>query len=606
MCGITGVMGPLEAMTESLWHRGPDSVGYWEDPRVSLGVRRLAIVDVQTGEQPVFNEDGAVAVVFNGEIYNYVELRERLQRSGHRFSTDHSDTEVIVHLYEERGLDFVHDLNGMFAIALWDARKNTLVLVRDRLGIKPLYFAPVAGGIVFGSEPKALLKHPRVSRTPDLKAIHHYLSLKNVPAPMSAFADIRQLRAGELAVCSDDGIDSRRWWRTDFTERPVLDRVEAAREIRALLEDSVRLQMRSDVPIGAYLSGGVDSSSVLALLARLGAGDINTFTLVYDGKLPHKEADRHFAQQVARQYGTRHHEHLVTFNDLPEKLDGVVGSFDEPFSGVISTYFLTEEIGRYVKVALSGDGADEIFGSYLPHRLAAPLAAYAAGTNDPDLLIPFENDLPRLQALISRGDEASRRMGLYLLDDKQKADLYSPMMREATAGASTEEMTRAVLQSCQARDPLNRALSLEIETLLPDQVLAFVDRLSMAHSVEVRPPFLDHRLVEFAASLPGAMKIERGQVKQILKEAIKDLLPANLLARPKEGFLMPINEWLLGDLEDYVRAHLAPTQLQRHGLFGTVAIENMLDEHYSGVRRQGNQIWNILMLQLWWNRYISA
>jgi asparagine synthase (glutamine-hydrolysing) len=197
-------------------------------------------------------------------------------------------------------------------------------------------------------------------------------------------------------------------------------------------------------------------------------------------------------------------------------------------------------------------------------------------------------------------------MGLYLLDDKQKADLYSPMMREATAGASTEEMTRAVLQSCQARDPLNRALSLEIETLLPDQVLAFVDRLSMAHSVEVRPPFLDHRLVEFAASLPGAMKIERGQVKQILKEAIKDLLPANLLARPKEGFLMPINEWLLGDLEDYVRAHLAPTQLQRHGLFGTVAIENMLDEHYSGVRRQGNQIWNILMLQLWWNRYISA
>src|SRR5215470_548469 len=425
MCGIAGFTGPnnrsaLTSMTESLRHRGPDASGYWEGPDVSLGVRRLAIIDVETGQQPVFNEDGTVAVVFNGEIYNYIELRERLQRSGHRFSTDHCDTEVIVHLYEDHGIEFLHELNGMFAIALWDARRRELVLARDRLGVKPLYFARVPGGVAFGSEPKALLRHPDISPKPNLVAIHHYLSFKNVPAPLSGFRDIEQVRGGEVLVCSGVDIEHRRWWRAEPDQCTDMEEHEAAAKIRALLEDSVRLQMRSDVPYGAYLSGGVDSSSVVALLAKLGAGKIKTFTLVYEDHFSNKELDRRFARMVAQRCGTDHYEHRVTFTDLPEKIDHIVRSFDEPFSGVISTYFLTQSMSQHVKVALSGDGADEMFGSYLAHRLAAPLAAFAAGCNDPAALVPFENDLPRLTALIARGDEAAQRMGLYLLDDRQK------------------------------------------------------------------------------------------------------------------------------------------------------------------------------------------
>jgi asparagine synthase (glutamine-hydrolysing) len=610
MCGIAGFSGPgnrtvLQRMTESLRHRGPDGSGYWEGPGISLGMRRLAIIDIETGQQPVFNEDGTVAVVFNGEIYNHVELRQQLEQAGHRFATDHSDTEVIVHLYEQHGLDFLHALNGMFAIALWDAKRRQLVLARDRLGIKPLYFSVMPDGVAFGSEPKALLEHPAISRAPNLTAIHHYLSLKNIPAPLCAFRDIEQLRNGEMAVCSEGQVTRHRWWRAGGVEQPSVDEQEAARHIRTLLEDSVRLQMRSDVPYGAYLSGGVDSSSVVALLAGLGASDIKTFTLVYDEDFPNKQQDRDFARRIAERYGTEHHEHLVTFGDLPERLDHVVRSFDEPFSGVISTYFITQSISQHVKVALSGDGADEMFASYLPHRLAAPLAAYAAGRNDPAALVPFENDLPRLAALAARGDEAARRMGLYLLDDGQKSELYSPMMRAATVDAATEDLVRNILTGCESQDPLNRALLFDLETLLPDQVLPFVDRLSMAHSVEVRPPFLDHRLVEFVATLPGSIKIKAGRVKHILKEAVKDLLPADLLARPKEGFIMPINEWLVESLKSYVADTLAPERLARHGLFRPEAIRQILQTHYSGAANRGNQIWNLLMLQLWWERYVG-
>jgi asparagine synthase (glutamine-hydrolysing) len=610
MCGITGFTGPgdrrvLERMVEKLRHRGPDDVGYWEGPDVSLGMRRLAIIDVATGQQPVFNEDRTVAVVFNGEIYNHVELRDVLRRAGHHFSTDHSDTEVLVHLYEEHGLDFLDHLNGMFALALWDARRRQLILVRDRLGIKPLYFARLPGGVAFGSEPKALLEHPAVSRRPNLAALHHYLSLKNVPAPLSAFHDIEQLRAGELAVCSGRQVERRRWWQVRFEDHTDVPESAAAEHIRALLEDSVRLQMHSDVPFGAYLSGGVDSSSVVALLSRIGAGVIKTFTLVYEDDFPNKDSDRRFARMVAEQYGTEHHEHLVTFDDLPEKLDSIVCSFDEPFSGVISTHFITQSIADHVKVALSGDGADEVFGSYLAHRIAAPLAAYAAGRNDPAALVPFENELPRLAALAVRGDPAAQRMGLYLLDDAQKNELYSPMMRGAVASEATEHFIRNILADCASCDPLNRALFLDLEVLLPDQVLAFVDRLSMAHSVEVRPPFLDHRIVAFAATLRGGLKIKAGRVKHILKEAVKDLLPPALLARPKEGFIMPINDWLLGGLKDFAQATLSPARLARHGLFQPERIENLLSAHYSGAGQWGSQIWNLLMLQLWWERYVG-
>jgi asparagine synthase (glutamine-hydrolysing) len=608
MCGIGGFIGEgdrrtLERMIGTLAHRGPDGTGLWDGEGAYLGMRRLAIIDLATGQQPIFNEDESLAVVFNGEIYNHIELRQALIRAGHRFRTDHSDTEVLLHLYEEHGPDFLHRLNGMFAVALWDRQARRLFLARDRMGIKPLYYAVAGGTLIFGSEPKALLAHPLVTHEPDLEALHHYLTFKNIPAPLSAFRAIRQLRAGEYAIWDKGHLATERWWRVKFKEDESISEKDAAARVRALLDDSVRLQMRSDVPIGAYLSGGVDSSSVVALMATHGAKNIDTFTLTYEDRFRQKDEDQSFARRVADRYGTRHHEHIVTPADVPASIDAVINAFDEPFSGVISTYFLSSEIRRHVKVALSGDGADEIFGSYLAHRVAAPLAAHASGRTDAASLAPFDTQPEFLERLLNRGDETARRMGLYIADDDTKLALYTPAMRDAVSESRSDSLVREVYAQSGTADPLNRALFVDMDTLLADQVLPFVDRLSMAHSVEVRPPFLDHRLVEFVATLPGTMKIKRGLVKYLLKEAVRDLLPGDLLNRPKEGFIMPINEWMLQPLRGFVEATLSPTQLARHGLLDAVAVGQMLQDHYGGRASHGNRLWNLLMLQLWWNRF---
>jgi asparagine synthase (glutamine-hydrolysing) len=616
MCGICGFVssdgiGTLHAMMRTLVHRGPDEEGSWMGKGVGLGMRRLAIIDIETGQQPMFNEDGKVAVVFNGEIYNFLELRKELIAAGHYFRTDHSDTEVIVHLYEQYGDDFLHKLNGMFAIAIWDDRSQRLLLARDRVGIKPLYFAQKGPRLVFGSEPKAILAHPDVSRQPDLVALHHYFSYKNIPAPWSAFAAIRQLRAGEFLIFQNATVEVRRWWRIPFDAEQQLNEADAIAEIRSLLEDSVRLQMRSDVPVGAYLSGGVDSSSVVALMSRLGAHNIKTFTLIYDGTFAKKEVDRAFARKVSDMYGTDHHEHLVTYGDVTGHLDDIVGAFDEPFSAVTSTFFITQSISKYVKVALSGDGADELFASYLPHRLAQPLAYAAANpwalvdhaNADSESLAPFEREPERLKALLARGDEAARRMEQYLADDVSKRAIYAAPMLAAIGDASTEVLTRELYAACASTDPLNRSLFVDFETLLPDQVLPFVDRLSMAHSVEVRPPFLDHRLVELVASLPGSMKIKGGRVKNILKDSVKDLLPKGLVDRPKEGFVMPINEWILDKLQGYVGATLSPERLRRHGLLDAGAVGGLLKRYYGGEGQLASRIWNLVTFQMWWERY---
>lgn len=617
MCGICGFAGEggaerLNSMVATLLHRGPDEAGTWIGNGVALGMRRLSIIDVATGHQPIFNEDDTIGVVFNGEIYNFVELRRELLEQGHRFRTDHSDTEVIVHLYEQYGDAFADKLNGMFAIALWDARRARLLLVRDRIGIKPLYYAQIGRELIFGSEPKALLAHPSVARTLDPVALHHYFSLKNIPAPSSAFLSIRQLRAGEMLAWRDGQVELRRWWRLAYREAPTTTEAEAAYRIRELLEDSVRLQMRSDVPVGAYLSGGVDSSSVVALMSRLGGGNVKTFTLVYDGGLPHKDADRDFARRVAQKYGTDHHEQVVRFQDVPEKLSAILTAFDEPFSGVISTYFLTELIAKHVKVALSGDGADELFGSYLPHRLAQPLALAASHPellHDADsihALAPFGGQRERLRAILARGDEAARRMEQYLADEATKREIYTGAMRAAIGPESTESDIRAVYQASGSADPLNRCLFVDFETLLPDQVLAFSDRLSMAHSVEVRPPFLDHRLAEYAATLPGRMKIKGERVKSILKDAVADLLPDGLVDRPKEGFVMPINDWLLESLRPFVFDSLSAPRLARHGLLEPTSVRRLLDRYYAGEKTLASRIWNLVSFQVWWERYIGG
>ena len=616
ICGYTGdVDGPvLESMIQTLVHRGPDDEGLWRGKGVAFAMRRLAIIDLTTGQQPVFNEDRNIVAIFNGEIYNHIELRSKLEAAGHRFRSHHADSEVITHLYEQYGDKFPNYLTGMFAIALWDIKKRRMLLVRDHVGIKPLYFAHINGNIIFGSEPKALLQHPAVSRTPNLVALHHYFSFKNIPAPFSAFINMEQLRAGEMLIYQHDKITRQTWWQIPYKEEIKISEKEAATHIRELLEESVRLQMRADVPFAAYLSGGVDSSAIVALMSRFTEQPIKTFTLVYEDNFTNKTADQEFALKVAKMYGTEHHEHLVTSKDIPPHIDTILSCFDEPFSGVISTFFITQAIAKHVKVALSGDGADELFGSYLPHRLAQPLTFMAKNRHRLDQLsaeekqqlLPFQDQTEWLSSILDRGDEALRRMGQYICDDAGKDLLYTPRMQKAVNNFRSVDLIDHELAGCKTTDPLNRMLYLDDQTLLPDQVLAFVDRLSMAHSVEVRPPFLDHRLVAFAASLPGSMKIRHGRVKHILKEAVGDLLPQGLTDRPKEGFIMPINEWIIHNLKPYVEATLTPKRLQRHGILRPEAVAELLGKHYSGKANFGNRIWNIMMFQLWWDRYIEA
>jgi asparagine synthase (glutamine-hydrolysing) len=598
-------------MVATLEHRGPDSAGHWESPQASLGMRRLAIVDPATGQQPVFNEDHSLVCVFNGEIYNHVALREQLIAQGHRFRTHHSDTETLVHLYEQYGLDFPDHLNGMFAIAIWDTRAERLILVRDRAGIKPLYIAEQPGrGLVFGSEPKALLTHPDVSSAPDFGALAHYFTLKNIPAPQSAFAAIGQLLPGELVVWENGKLERKRWWSLRYREDPQMGIEDAAAEVRRLLFDSVRLQMAMDVPFGAYLSGGVDSSAVVGIMAQIHDQPVRTYTLVYEDGSAGKSADQHFAREVAARYGTDHHERLVTAAELPDAIDGIVASFDEPFSGVVSTFFVTELISRDVKVALSGDGADELFGSYRSHRLARPLAAWrryrTSGQpmrNEEQALIAELGLAPEdLDGLIGRGDEAAARMEQYLIDDQAKAALFTPMMR-AEITRSTQAFTAEHYAAAGTRDPLNRALFADFNSLLSDQVLAFVDRLSMAHSVEVRPPFLDHRLIEFAATIPGRLKINPQGVKQVLKRAVRGIIPDAIIDRPKEGFLMPTSQWILDKLQPYVRERLAPARLALHGLLDPAQVAALLDGAPSAGSRRGDRLWNLLMFQLWWEKY---
>ena len=619
MCGIAGFTGELdrpvlERMVQSLYHRGPDDRGLWEAPGVSLGMRRLSIIDVAGGGQPMFNEDYTVAIVFNGEIYNHVELQSELVAAGHQFRSHHSDTETLVHLYEEHGLDFLNKLNGMFALALWDIPRRRLLLARDRTGIKPLYFATTRSGVAFGSEIKALLAHPDISRDPNFPALHDYFTFKNIPSPSTAYAAIQQLRPGELAIVEGKEIKRQCWWRVRFAEDASLTEEEAAFRIRSLLEDSVRLQMRSDVPFGAYLSGGVDSSSVVALMSRLTGKPVKTFALTYAPDIAHKGEDQRFARMVSQQYSTEHHEYCLSAQEAVDSIDTVLGAFDEPFSGVTSTYFLTQLISRHVKVALSGDGADELFGSYRAHRMAQPLhelkrireAGRAPSAADMALLRPFDSQIDDLDRLLERGDEVDRRMALYLWDDAAKQTLLSPKMLALVSGSSSRRKIAEVYDAAGTSDPLNRALYCDFSTLLPDQVLAFVDRLSMAHSVEVRPPFLDHRLVEFAATIPGSMKIKNGREKSILKKAVQGLIPDEILWRPKEGFVLPVDQWLIGELRGRVEAALSPRRLGSHGLLRPERVRLLLDEHYAGTTNHGPRIWNLLMFQIWWEKTYGA
>lgn len=623
MCGIVGFTGShkpdvLRAMCRRLTHRGPDDEGYAELPGVSLGMRRLAIVDLAGGRQPQANEDGSIVTVFNGELYNHAALRRDLTARGHVFATHHSDTECVVHAFEEYGAAWSERAraNGMFGLAIWDANASRLFLYRDRMGKKPLYYAAVPSGIAFASEIKALLLHPDVSRDWDYGALYGYFGQKNVSAPATAYAGVRQLPPGCLLTwTAGEGISAPvPYWRPDFSPAaPMPDEGEAAGRILELLTDAVRLRMDCDVSYGAYLSGGVDSSAVATLMSRFSSRPVKTFCLGYadldGGQAAGKDQDLAYARDMAARLGTDHHECVISSTQFGRDLPDALAAFDEPFSGTISTFFLSAFMRRHITVAVSGDGADELFASYLAERLSFPMEALFAldpgGTRawedfdaaERAALAPF--DAPGPFAFLRRvadPDVAVWRDRLSVFSHDERRELLSPEFLDAAGAAVGRNPYGDLARGLTARDALNRNLEIDQRELLPGQVLPFVDRLSMAHSIEVRCPFLDHRLVDYVNALPGRYKIGGGETKRVLRRALAGLLPRELLERPKEGFVQPVYTWMRGPLQRLVLSYMEdlPEKLVRPS-----AVSRLTARFLAGEPGLEAKVWNLTCFAAW-------
>jgi asparagine synthase (glutamine-hydrolysing) len=623
MCGICGVAGLPEhvdqevvfAMTATLAHRGPDDDGFFfdlqagRDSAAGLGFRRLSIIDLTTGHQPITNETETLHVICNGEIYNFKELRAGLQRRGHRFATN-SDAEVIVHLYEEEGPRLVERLNGMFAFALWDSVQRRLLLARDRLGKKPLYYADVAGTVLFGSELKALLQHPACPRSIDPEALSCYLAFEYVPSPLSIFSGVKKLPAGHLLEWHAGRSDVRSYWQPRIPPEPPERSPQSwAADLREHLRESVRLRLVSDVPIGVFLSGGVDSSAIVATMAELvDPSAIKTFSIAFEER---SFDESEYARLVAATYGTEHHEEVFTPSAMADALEPVVRTLDEPFAdpSVLPTYLLSRFAHQSVKVALGGDGADELFAGYptfaahrvadlyrLPSWLHRQLIQ-AAG------LLPVSTDNLSAEFKLKRFLSAARErpevrdqlwLGALSHDDQRRVLIDQP---------SVDPLTRLVSDSNGATRAADRLTLQYLRYYLEGDILPKVDRASMATSLEVRAPFLDFRLVEFALSIPGELKLRRMGGKRILKLALKDTLPKQVLRRPKKGFGIPISLWLKHDFRWLVDELLEPARLRSQGIFEPVAVGALVADHLAGRSDNRKALWTLLMFQLWYENY---
>lgn len=626
MCGIVGMYDPaasaealprvLHAMNDAIRHRGPDDDGIFAADGVGLGMRRLSIIDLDGGKQPITNEDGSIIVVFNGEIYNYQQLTRELQQAGHVFATA-SDTEVIVHLYETYGADCVEKLRGMYGFALWDARNKRLLLARDRLGIKPLYYTQQGDRLIWSSEIKALLRHPSVDAQLDLDALNNFLTLKYVPAPQTMFASIAALPPGHLLICDERGVQVRAYWDLSFDRAniPVRHEEEYAEELADLLRESVQAHLVSDVPFGAFLSGGLDSSTIVALMSQFLSQPVKTFSVGFSGE-GESFSELPFARQVARHYNTDHHEVLVGPNDLINLIDKVVWHLDQPIAdqAALATYMVADLASQHVKMVLTGEGGDELFAGYARYageRLSpvfkhipqpARSLALAASTRLPGLRRPKV----ALYALC-QPDEVTRLVNWFpLFNHDMKASLVSETLRRTLDPRSTNRVIAAQLDRTDAIDPLSRMLYVDTKLWLPDDLLARGDKMTMAASIEGRVPLLDHHLVEFAASLPPQLKLKGLTRKYLLKQVAKSWLPPEIIDRKKQGFPMPISLWFRREARALVRDVLSPAAVRRRGLFDVGFVQRLLDEHERAFADHGSLIWSLLNIELWHRQFIDT
>ena len=609
----------LRAMCDRMHHRGPDSEGYLVDEGVALGMRRLAIIDLLTGDQPTFNSDRSVAVVLNGEIYNYREVRADLEKRGHRFRTE-SDTEVLPHLYDEYGRDMVQHLNGMFAFALWDEKRKRLFIARDRFGEKPLYWGVFEGRLLFASEPKVLLAHPSVKPNLNLNALRQYLSFDYVPAPLSIYEGINKLPAAHTLTLEHEQIKVERYWRLSYqTRQPVPSVDEAAAQLRDLLADSVKMRLVSDVPLGILLSGGIDSSIVAALAVRAASETVKTFSI---GFAEASFDESQYARAVAKFLGTDHHEERFSAS-LAANLVGEIGAWmDEPISdpSLVPTYLLSRFTRKHVTVALGGDGGDEIFAGYpmyFGHYMARAYLAFP-GFLRRGLVEPVVNLLPvktknlsfdyRARRFIaaSHYDEVARHHVLFGSFAPHDQDL---LLTEDAKRASEPDIfadARRLFAECDSNNIVERMQSLDAQFYLAEDILTKVDRASMAVSLEVRAPYLDPRVAEFAASLPPRYKLHGYTSKYILKKAAKGLVPPFVWRRGKKGFGVPFAKWLKHELKPLAHDLLSPERLRRNGLFDPKYVAKLQDEHERGIANHRKLLWTLLSFELWRESFVET
>ena len=625
MCGIAGIYeyarrdgadpGVLSDMLDVIAHRGPDDAGTHVDGNVGIGNRRLSIIDLPGGKQPMRNEDGEVVVVFNGEIYNYRELADRLRRRGHVLATA-SDTETIVHLYEDQGENLVHELRGMFAFAVWDARRGRLLLARDRLGIKPLYYTEANGRLVFGSEIKAILQHPDVSARLSLEALSHFLSLKYVPAPATMFDGIQALPPGHLLTCDEDGVRVEEYWDVSFArdESRAVSEEESAEQLEELLRESVEAHLVSDVPFGAFLSGGIDSSTIVALMSEFLEAPVKTFSVGFGGE-GESYSELPYARLVAKRYETDHHEVFIRpseFSDLAEK---IVWHLDQPIAddACVANYMVAELASRHVKMVLTGEGGDELFAGYARYageRLSPAFSRLPRSAKAATLALASR--LPRLRRAkialyaLCQPDETTRLTSWFpLLNDEMKSGLLSTAAQRELGDLSAAAVFAEQLARTDAADVLSRMLYVDTKLWLPDDLLARGDKTSMAASLEARVPLLDHKVVEFAASLPPDLKLRRLTRKYLLKKVSSRWLPDEIINRKKKGFPIPVSIWFRGEARPFVRDILSPASVRKRGLLEPRAVERLLDEHERGFADHGSIIWGLLSVELWHRLFID-
>ncbi|MBN1480455.1 asparagine synthase (glutamine-hydrolyzing) [candidate division KSB1 bacterium] len=626
MCGICGIIHPqkdhpvecadVKRMCDVMKHRGPDDEGQYIFENVGLGMRRLSIIDLSTGHQPIYNEDRSMAIVFNGEIYNHQSIRQELQSKGHHFTTK-TDTEAIIHAYEEWGVDCVHKLNGMFGFAIWDSRKHRLFMARDRIGIKPLYYYRDEQQLVFASELKSIVQLPSVPKEIEPKALDTFLTFEYIPSPFSIFKNVHKVPAGHWLLYQDGEIKIHQYWCLQY-RRSTADVLALEQQLQDILEDAVKIRLMSDVPLGAFLSGGLDSSSVVAMMSRHSSEPVKSFSIGFDestyNELP-------YARAIAEKYHTDHFEEIIR-PDATSLTEKILWMLDEPFGdfSVFPTFLVSEMARKNVTVVLSGDGGDELlagYDTYIAQRLAAKYETLPAFLRKATIE-PIINALPpteKKKGFINRAKRfiEGARLPAHLqhvrwmifLQRAEKELLYSYDFRNSLNGYDAFGFIEEHFAQATSDDPLDQQEYVDIKTYLVDDILVKVDRMSMAHSLEARVPFLDHRFVEFAATIPSNFRLHGKRTKYILKSALRDELPLTILERGKEGFSIPIKNWIKSELKPMMMSALSEQNIKEKGFFDPSCVRRLVDEHLKGQENHSHRLWALIVFHMWYDLYMN-